>query len=242
MSDGGESQMGLSISATALGAYGSGRFCERCAWLRLHVKSLPYQSFPGIFSTIDRYNKLIVHSYFDRARSLPTWLGQLGEVESYVDPPHWSRFKVLDKETGVTLRGEADGIFKMADGSFAIVDYKTAKYTPGQMGLFKSYVVQLNAYAFIGQRLDLAPVGQLALVYMEPVTDERTAKMPHLVDDLGFSMGLSATVVPVDLMPEELIPPLLRQARKLSEMDSPPHGTQACKDCEAVDTLVRALH
>ena len=117
--------MGLSISATALGAYGSGPFCERCAWLRLHVKSLPYQSFPGIFSTIDRYNKLIVHSYFDRAKSLPTWLRQLGEVDSYVQPPHWSRFKVLDKETGVTLRGEADGIFKMADGSFAIVDYKT---------------------------------------------------------------------------------------------------------------------
>jgi hypothetical protein len=201
----------------------------------LHVKTLPYQSFPGIFSTIDRYNKLIVQGYFDRTRSLPSWLGQLGEVESYVHPPHWSKFKVLGEETGVTLRGEADGIFKMADGSYAIVDYKTAKYTPGQMGLYKSYEVQLNAYAFIGNRLDLAPVGQLALVYMEPATDEQTAKKPHLVDDLGFSMGLTATVVPVDVRPDALVPPLLREARNISEMDSPPpprarvQGVRGCR-------------
>ena len=131
--------MGLSISATELGAYAKGRFCARCAWVRLHVKTLPYQSFPGIFSTIDRYNKLIVQGYFDRTRSLPSWLGQLGEVESYVHPPHWSKFAIIDKDTGVTLRGEADAIFKMADGSYTIVDYKTARYTPGQGAMFPNY-------------------------------------------------------------------------------------------------------
>ena len=80
--------MALTISATELGSYASPSFCTRCAWVRLHVRPLPYQSFPGIFSTIDRYNKLIVHSYFDRVRSLPPWLEQLGEVETYVQPPH----------------------------------------------------------------------------------------------------------------------------------------------------------
>ena len=233
--------MALTISATALGSYASPMFCARCAWVRLHVKPLPYQSFPGIFSTIDRYNKLIVHSYFDRVRSLPSWLEQLGEVEAYVEPPHWSKFSIFDETTGVTLRGEADGIFRLADGSHAIVDYKTAKFTPGQAGLINGYKVQLNAYAYIGHRLDLAPISRLALVYMEPITDEGTARSPHLVDEVGFSMGLGATVVPVELMPDQLVPPLLRKALALSEMDSPPSGSPGCKDCEAVAPLVQAL-
>ena len=40
-------QPGLTISATELGSYASSRFCPRCAWVRLHVKNLPYQSFPA---------------------------------------------------------------------------------------------------------------------------------------------------------------------------------------------------
>ena len=233
--------MTLTISATGLGAYASERFCARCAWVRLHVRRLPYQWFPGIFSTIDRYNKLIVQKYFERAKSLPSWLSSLGAVESYVDPPHYSKFSVLDDDSGVMLRGEADGIFRLADGSHAIVDYKTARYTPGQQGLFKQYEAQLNAYAYIGERLDLAPVGRLALVYMEPVTDEHAASGPHAVSDDGFSMALSATIVPVQVKPDLLVPRLLMQARRISEMSSPPVGFRGCKDCEAVDALLDSL-
>ena len=167
--------MTLTISAKDLAQYASNQFCPRCGWVRLHVKQLPFQMFPGIFSTIDRYNKLIIQSYFDREKSLPSWLGQLGEVETHIPPPHWSRFSVADDSTGVTLRGEADGIFRMADGSHTIVDYKTAKYTPGQEKMQAVYEAQLNGYAYIGERLALAPVSQLALIYMEPVTDAQTA-------------------------------------------------------------------
>ena len=117
--------MTLTISAKDLAQYASNRSCPRCGWVRLHVKQLPFQMFPGIFSTIDRYNKLIIQSYFDREKSLPSWLGQLGEVKTQIPPPHWSRFSVADDSIGVTLRGEADGIFRMVDGSHTIVDYKT---------------------------------------------------------------------------------------------------------------------
>ena len=233
--------MALTISATKLGSYASRRFCRRCEWVRLNVRSLPFQSFPGIFSTIDRYNKLIVQRYFDRAGALPAWLGKLGEVEAYIQPPHWSRFAIADEGTGVTLRGEADGIFKMVDGSYAIVDYKTARYTPGQEAMFRTYEAQLNAYAYIGERLQLSPVSGLSLVYMEPVTDEETAGMPHIVDEAGFSMGLRATVVPVEVRPDELIPGLLEEAIRLSEMASPPPGFEGCDDCKGVDALVRVF-
>ena len=126
----GEVESGPTISATELGTYARARFCPRCAWVRLHVKNLPYQSFPGIFSSIDRYNKLIVHNHFDREGHAPPWLAELGDAGQYIDPPHWSSFKTLDEETGITLRGEADGIFRLADGSYVIVDYKTTRYNP----------------------------------------------------------------------------------------------------------------
>ncbi len=233
--------MAPTISATDLGFYASSRFCLHCAWVRLHVKSLPYQSFPGIFSTIDRYNKLIVQSHFDRESALPVWLSGLGEVESYIKPPHWSKFKIFDETSGVTLRGEADGIFKMRDGSHTIVDYKTSKFSPAQRAMLRSYETQLNAYAYIGERLGLSPVGRLALVYMEPLTSDETSQNPGLVDERGFSMGFEATVVKVELKPETLIPPLLRKVQAVAEMDHPPDGSPGCKDCDALEGLISAL-
>ncbi|MCH9018326.1 MAG: PD-(D/E)XK nuclease family protein [Chloroflexi bacterium] len=236
-----EVQSGPTISATELGTYARARFCPRCAWVRLHVKNLPYQSFPGIFSSIDRYNKLIVHNHFDREGHAPPWLAELGEAGGYIDPPHWSRFKTLDEETGITLRGEADGIFKLAGGSYVIVDYKTSRYNPDRPGMFSNYEVQLNAYALIAERQGLSPVSKLALVYMEPATDKETAKEPGLVDDRGFTMGFQAKVVPVELRQATLLPPLLRKARSIWDMDTPPKGAKDCKDCAAVDGLLERL-
>ena len=57
---------GLTISATELGSYAGFRFCARCAWIRMHVKALPWQSFPGIFSSIDRYTKQVVVGHLER--------------------------------------------------------------------------------------------------------------------------------------------------------------------------------
>ena len=139
------------------------------------------------------------------------------------------------------MRGEADGIFQMADGSYTIIDYKTSKHSGAQRAMLKSYETQLNAYAYIGERLELSPVGRLALVYMEPQTEEETALNPKLADDKGFTMGFAAKVVEVDLKPEKLIPPLLRKVSAMAELDRPPAGTAACKDCEALDGLIDAL-
>ena len=232
---------GLVISAKDLGAFARERTCQRCLWVGLHVKPLPYQSFPGIFSTIDAFNKRVVHGYFDREGVLPQWLSSLGEVERYVEPPSYHRFSISDSASGVTLRGTADGIFLMKDGSYTIVDYKTARYTKGQDALLPLYLAQLNAYAYIANRLDFGPVSQLALIYMEPVTDAGTASSPDAVDGQGFSMGLSATVVPVELDPEGMIPGLMRHVRRVYDLPRPPEPAQGCKDCQAVESLFSML-
>ena len=237
----GDVQTGPTISATELGTYARSRFCPRCAWIRLHIKNLPYQSFPGIFSSIDRYNKLIVHNHFDREGHAPPWLAELGEPGDYLEPPHWSKFKTLDEESGITLRGEADGIFKLRDGSYVIVDYKTSRYSPAQQGMFKNYEVQLNAYAFIAERHGISPVSKLALVYMEPATDKETALEASLVDSLGFAMGFRAKIVEVGLQKEKLLRPLLRKARSIWDMEVPPTGARDCKDCALLEGLFEKL-
>ena len=231
----------LVISAKDLGQFAKERPCQRCLWVGLHAKQLPYQSFPGIFSSIDSYNKRVVEKYFDREGTLPGWLSPLGEVKRYIPPPSYQRFSVNDPDTGVTLRGTADAIFQMRDHTYAIVDYKTARYTAAQDSLLPVYQVQLNGYAYIANRLELGPVSRLALVYMEPVTDGVTAASPEVVDASGFIMGLSATVVPVTVDPESMIPMLMRQARDLDDLAEPPEPSSGCKDCRAMKALISLL-
>jgi len=62
-----------------------------------------------------------------------------------------------------------------------------------------------------------------------------------LVDDRGFVMGFHANVVPVELRVASLLPPLLRKARSIWDMDSPPKAVRDCKDCAAVDGLLGRL-
>jgi hypothetical protein len=227
----------LVISAKNLAAFNVEEACPRCLWVNLHAKRLPYQIFPGIFSSIDAYNKRIIDGYFARERRLPEWLSALGEVDNYVDPPSYQRFSVYDEANKITLRGAADGIFRMKDGSHTIVDYKTAKYTPGQEALLPIYVAQLNGYAYIGDRLELHPVSQLALIYMEPVTDASTAASPDVVNGDGFAMNLSATIVPVKLDPERIIANLLARARATYDVVEPPNPARSCKDYEAIEAI-----
>ena len=207
----------------------------------MHVRALPWQGFPGIFSSIDRYTKQVILKHLDREDSLPPWMSGVGDVAGHIDPPHWSRFKARDETTGVTLRGEADAIFRLADGTCAIVDYKTSRYNPENRSQHRVYRAQLNAYAWIGKRLDLPPASRLALVYMEPATGDDAISAPEMVDAAGFALGFRPRVVEVDLDPGRLIPPLLRQAARLHGLTSPPEPRNGCRDCAALEGLLAAL-
>ncbi len=232
---------GLVISAKDLGSFAVKNACRRCLWLRLHVKPFPYQIFPGIFSSIDSYNKRVVNSYFSREGNTPPWLASLGGVTHCVEPPHYSKFSLTDPTTGVILRGTPDAIFRMHDGGYVIADYKTARYTAGQDSLHPIYPPQLYGYAYLGNRLGFFPVSKIALVYMEPVTDQATASLPQSVNDKGFILSLAAKVVPAELEPDKVIPMLLQQASALYKLPSLPTSSKNCKDCQALSDMFRAI-
>ena len=146
----------MRISAKDLGWLAVDDFCPRCFWIERHAKGLPYQmGFPGIFSSIDAYTKNIVERYFQKNGKLPSWLAEVGEVKRIVSVKP-SEFKVVKGDT--TLSGIPDLIFQRPDGSFCIVDYKTAKYTGNQDQLMPIYQIQLNGYAYIAESIGHKPV------------------------------------------------------------------------------------
>lgn len=228
----------IKISAKNLGALALPDFCPRCFWIKMHVQDkLPYQIFPGIFSSIDSYGKRLVHGCFDRHGTPPPWLASLGDIQGYVNPPHFSKFFVLDPQTSVVLSGTPDGILLLRNRSHLIVDYKTAKFTEHQDSLFPMYEVQLNAYAYIGERCGLSPVSGLALVYTEPVTDEESAGKDKNVTDGGFVLEFSSHILPVALR-ADMIPLLLRTVRDIYDLEHPPEPSRVCKDCILLDKLI----
>jgi len=230
----------IRISAKNLGEVALDYYCPRCFWIKLRFKDLPYQIFPGIFSSIDSYSKKMVHGWFDQYRSAPQWLSELGDLVGYRNPPHHSRFKLLDEKYNILLTGSPDGVLERRDGSRIIVDYKTAKFTDTQDFLYPMYETQLNVYARLGNELGLAPVSSLALIYMDPVTDLIAPGAPenHRAD--GFVLGFSAKIKDVPIRPD-MIPPLLAETRRVYDAQQPPPGRAGCKECPIVQEMVTAL-
>ena len=232
----------IRISAKNLGAIALKNFCPRCFWIKVKLANkLPFQIFPGIFSSIDSYTKTIVHSWFDKKGNQPVWLNTLGKFKSYVNPPHFSKFNTVIDKYNILLTGGPDGILINDDDTYAIIDYKTAKYTGTQDMLFPMYEAQLNAYALIASELKYPEVSQLALIYAEPITNGDRALLDEYYHDYGFAMGFSAhiEIVKKDF---NILQPLFEKVRQLNETIEIPNKSENCKDCESIDILFAIKH
>jgi len=219
----------IRISAKVLGQIAMPDFCPRCFWIKLHFKKLPWQIFPGIFSSIDAYTKKVVHAWIDRKDGKPDFIRDLN-VTGYVKVPHWSKF-MMETEYGITLSGGADDMLIVPNG-IHIPDYKTAKFTANQDKLFPMYQAQVNGYAKIGVHLDM-DIDSLSLIYMEPLTDEQAASEYNHIG--CFDMRLVPHFLPIE-MDIDSIDPLLERAREI--YDGPIPEKTDCKDCEALDKII----
>jgi len=157
----------IQISAKNLGNLAMPNCCPRCFWLKLNCK-LPYQIFPGIFSSIDSFSKKITWAYYEKFGTLPNWFKPFGDFVRPVKAPGRSVFFVNDERTNVKLTGIVDDIFQKENDSYFIVDYKTSRFTGNQDALLPVYKVQLNGYALIAEKCGLKPVSGIGLVYYEP--------------------------------------------------------------------------
>lgn len=271
----------IRMSAKNLGELKLDKFCERCFWIKLHCENrLPFQIFPGIFSSIDSYTKKITNVYFERPLDsyskgitdisfeyrlplqapilafinayrkaitgihferhtrLPGWFADFGPLGEPVDVPGYRTFNVHHQQTDILLVGVPDEILRKPDGSYFILDYKTAKFTATQDTLLPLYRVQLNTYAYIGERVGFRPVSGLGLLYYEPQTEVTETNIDSLIRGDGFSMSFCGKSLPIELNIQE-IPSLLERARDIYDRAKPPLGREGCRNCELLDILVQ---
>lgn len=218
----------MRISAKNLGAMALPDFCPRCFWIKNQCK-LPYQIFPGIFSSIDSYTKKVVHQFIDNFGRAPSWIPDCKDIKSYMKPLHWSKFCYTDPATGITLSGVTDDIL-VTDKGDIIPDYKTAKFTATHDKLLPMYQAQLNGYSIIHESLG-NKVRATPLIYLEPQTDQ--------VNDIecmeGFFMDFKAHVLSVERN-HEMVFELLHLAKEILE-GPVPDGVHTCPDCNKLDEL-----
>jgi len=235
----------LTIPSRTLGSMLLAGFCPRCFWIQLHFQNkLPFQMpFPGIFSSIDGYTKGLIHSHFDKNGVVPSWFPPIGDVSGYVPSHslHWSKFKYEDPATNILLRGTPDDVFQLRDGSFHIVDYKTAKATEAQDQLFPLYEVQLNVYALIGEKTNQFRATSLSLLYFEPLTGFSDSLLSDLISDEGFQLRFSPVHKEVVCQADKLVPQLLRKARSIYDGAGAPRGRDNCRNCELLEALIRGV-
>lgn len=228
----------IRISAKNLGQVGLEGFCLRCYWIKLKSKNLPWQIFPGIFSSIDAYTKRVTHAIIDSRGKGTTinyeWLSEMGDIVAYRKAPHWSKFTANIQEYGITLSGVVDDILVTDSDSIIIPDYKTAKYTANQDKLLPMYQIQLNSYAVIAEACGISPVTGLYLVYFEPITDEDSATKYKTAQ--GFDMAFKAFPlnVPID---RTQLNEAMETTRTIYDMVKPPEPKTDCKDCQIFDEI-----
>lgn len=234
----------IRIGAKDLGAMAMPEFCPRCFWVKQKAKPMPFQIFPGIFSSIDAYSRKIVHASFDQFGKAPAWLPVLEDAIGYLKVPHWRKFSRTDRATGITVGGVMDDLFQNKNGTLTIPDYKTARFTATQDKLYPMYAGQLNTYAWIQQSLSKQPIALLCLVYFEPVTDSPSGKAVERLPPwplekhttTGFDMGFSAHTLVIEQDPE-LVPGLLVKAKEILSKPEPPSSLQGCKDCDNLERI-----
>jgi len=223
----------LKISAKNLGAVALEDFCPRCYWIKLKTNNkLPWQSFPGIFSSIDAYTKKCFHHIID-SKKIPNWMQQAGDIVGYEIPPHWSKNLYLDEKSGITLSGIPDDIWVRRDGTRMIPDAKTAMKSKTQDVLFPMYEIQEIVYSIL-----IDKNASLCLVYMEPQTSQEEAG--RAIIDRGFVMPFSGVVVPVE-NDKSKVRRCLSITRDIYELSKPPEGRQGCKNCESLNGIIELL-
>jgi len=229
----------IKISAKDLGQLELDNFCRRCMYIKMAVdRRLPFQTFPGIFSSLDSLNKKMVEKYFDVFGCAPACFEGIPASVGYEKA---EMTEVQDDTTGIHVKGQPDAVFKLKGGKIAIIDYKTARYTAGQDHLLPMYGVQLNVYNYLRVASGQSAADRLFLIYLEPETRRDDGEYHEYLNDTGYHLDFSAKVVELDLHDDDYVPGLLKRLKKLCLLKSAPPGLEDCKECNLLDKLVEVV-
>jgi hypothetical protein len=213
-------------------------FCELDFWLKRQLNGkMPFDSFPGIFSSLDLWMKKVVDDYFAANEAAPEWLGPISDCVA-CESPAW--LELIDEHRGIRLRGQPDHYYYRANGDLLLVDYKLSRYTKGQDHLLPLYNVQLNMYRYMRAKRNLPVPKALYLIYLEPpdhkVEDTKPARTKK-----GPCFWLTSKIVEVEIKPEKYITGLLDEAARIARLKKPPKGRDGCENCRRLSALASCL-
>jgi hypothetical protein len=85
-------------------------------------------------------------------------------------------------------------------------------------------------------------VKKLGLLYFEPqtITELDDGLDTAMVVD-GFAMQFCPRYLEVECQPQEILPPLLVEAKRLLDLRKPPSSTGECQDCQRLKQMTETL-
>lgn len=202
------------IGAKDLGSTALKEFCPRCFWIKRNLRKPP-GVFPGIFSTLDKASKDATHLAYEKEGRVPDWMPFENVQKVEKGSLHFNGCLGSWKVTG-----KPDDVLRMEDGSYHIIDYKTAKYTERQDHLLPLYEIQLNVYALLLEQDYIKPISGMSLVYCDP----RSALDNY--DEFKLTFDIHRLDVEID---KDKVYKALKIARKITDLPVPPDGRQGCK-------------
>jgi PD-(D/E)XK nuclease superfamily len=227
------------ISPSKLAAFCAPNYCPRCCWRLLRMKFVKPYYFPpaGVLNHLDLHEKQLARVALANG-GLPGFFGECKEATEILDCESlcWHH-----DDTDLHLFGKPDFVVKLKDGTYAIIDAKTAKVKLEGHGLFYSYNFQVNFYALLAMK-QATPydVSKAGLLYCEfsPMDDKEMAKS---FTDEFFYPKFRPTYVAVDLDPEAIVIPVLQRVRELLDMDEAPAPRKGCCDCDLIEKYANLL-
>jgi len=226
--------MDITIAVKELAALAMSDSCPRCFWIKHNVKKIPFQIFPGIFSTIDSYSKKYTRKHYELTEKLPQVIEDFFPGAEPIKVPHYSKF--TGKIGGLTVRGTPDEILKNPNGEICILDYKTSKITKNQDKLRPLYDAQLKLYGFLATENELGKVEKLGLCYYEPVKE--IPDLNEVILEDGFKFIFRSKIFEIESFVDLSL--LANQACRI--LSNPiPRLNITCTTCAELDNLLNTI-
>lgn len=137
--------------------------CPRCFWLYAHKGIRRPQGYPYTLSiAVDQLLKEEFDRYRERDEMHPVLIGFKGleNAKLFSDQEQLKKWRnnfeglnYYDRDLNATLFGAVDDVLEFADGSLAVVDYKSSGAK--EILVYNDYKMQMDIYTFLLEQMGL---------------------------------------------------------------------------------------
>jgi len=204
--------------------------CKRCFYLKVNSFYRPRSIMPKIFTIIDGEMK----KFFKEKQLEKVVVGfPAGKVEFGERWVESSAISMPGLSSTCTIKGKFDTVVRFNDGSYGIIDFKTAETKSEHIPLYSR---QLHAYAHALENpstgaLALKPITKLGLLVYEP-----NNFLMHTNQSASLSGRLSW--IEIQRNDKDFLR-FLKEVVTVLEQPKPPGGNPACEWCKYRDTSRR---